>query len=201
MDEAYSERTNLAVKLLESLKSVYEQLKASSVQIETNSDHFYDQLKNDEAGEIKVHLEGFNANTAKIKQLTADYTTEINVWYEFIKDSNQLRKLSFPLQYFIKKRRLNSAIRQINHRISEATIENRFIREQLTAWENELEIKAVRLIKQDSDYTSYTALSAHKDKLIAELTYLLSTIPGICPVRIELQNIGRLLEGLKKTIS
>lgn len=191
-------RTSFAVNLLYDLKEIYSRLDEASRDIEKCSGSFYEKMFLAGKTEIRDELDKYNANIEKIKKLNQEITEAINAWYEFTKSGHELKKLFFPLRFFIRKMQLKKNIKKLNEGISGATIANRFVREYLINWEHELELEAVQEIKQGSEYTAYEDLVNKKDMLITELKYLLPTIPGICPAELDLRNIDSLIERLLK---
>ncbi|MCX7747234.1 MAG: hypothetical protein N2645_10140 [Clostridia bacterium] len=194
----YNERTSFAINLLCELKNIYVELEKYSADIETCSNSFYEKLFSERKADIAPDIEQYKNNMEKIKQLNNEVTSLINAWYDFTKDSNQIKKLIYPLYFYFKKRSLDKGVKNINTMIQNLTIENRFIKEKITVWEHELEIKAIQLIKEDKDYHHYENLLKKKDLILKELQYLLPSIPGICPLELESNSLDLLIEKLSK---
>lgn len=192
------DRITFVVELLMDLKNTCNQLVQASSGIEKCSDSFYEKLFHENRGKIQSELDKYSGNTAKAKQYKLEMTEKINSWYEFIKNEKEIKKITFPVKFYLKKRELQRFIKRMNEAISSMAIQNRFIKEKLTAWEHELELKSIQQIKQGEDYSIYEQLIRKKEHLISDLKYLLPTISGICPIEFGLSDIDGLVEALLK---
>ena len=157
-DANLQKRTELALSMLNSLKEVYSELKELSSCIESNSGEFYQNLFNSSKIEIQSDVEDYKANTERIRELNLNATEIINQWYDFIKDSNEIKKVSFPVKLYLKKKKVKDSITKINKEISNLLIENRFIREKIINWEQELSVKALQKIKTGDEFDRYDGL-------------------------------------------
>ncbi len=197
-NNSFNERAAFVVELLIGLKDTCSKLKETSSEIEKGTDLFYEELFKSNISSIKEYTDKYKANIEKIKKLRSQLTEEINEWYGFIKDTAQIKKLSFPLKFQIRKRMLKNSIKRVNDSIAKITIENRFIKENLTIWEHKLELDCIGKIKEGSDYSNYDLLLKKKAAIIDELKYILPTIPEICPLELDVEKIDSLIETLKK---
>ncbi|MFZ5988313.1 MAG: hypothetical protein ACOYWZ_14465 [Bacillota bacterium] len=197
-DSNVQKRTTFVLTLLNNLKEAYKELKELSTGIESDSDTFFERLFNSSKVEIQGDIEAYKANIEKMKQLNLSITERMNEWYDFIKDSNEIKKVTFPLKLYFKKRNFKKTILQMNREISEISIENRFIREKIINWEQELGVRALQEIKKGDEFSKYEELIRRKDNLISELKYLLATIPDIDPVEFDLDNIDKIIDKLLK---
>lgn len=195
-DNNLSRRMDLAVELISQLEDIYGGLVKASSDMEKHSGSFYKQLFDENKKDIRDQTDKFKENLEKIKQFNYEITEKINSWYDFVKSPEEIKRITFPLKLFFKKKNMRNSIEKINKAIANLTIENRFIKEQLVQWEHELELKAVQLIKQGDGYEKYQQQLIKKDEIQSELKYLLPTIPGICPVDLDLRDIGQLRKKL-----
>jgi hypothetical protein len=191
-------RASFAIELLEGLKTVYCKIKEISSEIQNSSGKFHEDSLRHNMSSIQEHIENYKSNIEKIKKLKWSITEEINAWYNFTKDAGEVKKLAFPIRFFIKKRRLKNFIKQINEQISGIAIDNRFIKENLTVWEHKLELESIEKIKSGNDYNNFEALLRKKSEIIEDLKYILPTIPGICPIELDPDKIDNLIEVIKK---
>ncbi|HQA56941.1 MAG TPA: hypothetical protein PK033_03585 [Acetivibrio sp.] len=197
-DSNLQRRTELALLMLNNLKEVYFELKKLSSSIESNSDEFYQKLFHSSKSEIEKDLEGYKANIERIRELNLNATEIINRWYDFIKDSNEIKKATFPIKLHFQKKKVKDSLTKINKEISDLSIENRFIREKIVNWEQELSVKALQEIKNGNEFDKYEELIRKKDYLVSELKYLLATIPGMNNLEFEMENIDEVIEKLIK---
>ena len=200
-EENVQRRLYLLIEMLSELKTIFNQLETVSKDIEKYSEESVQRLFRDNKPDIQGELDRYKLNMDKVQQLNCEITSKINSWYKFVKDECSVRKVTFPISFIAKKTGLNKSIKSINEAISSLAIENRFLRENITIWEHNLELKAVRQIRQGHDYEVYDELVNTKDRLIAELRYLIPTIPGLCPIEINILNIDSEIKRLSKLIS
>lgn len=194
-------RLSLIIDLLHELKQTHTKLQDYSSGIEDNSGTFFQKLYNQNEIEIQNEVNRYKTNIEKIKQLNCEITLMINKWYEFSKNPVEINSLLFPLKFYIKKKKLNDYIKKTNNEILNITVENRFIKEQLTNWEHELELKAVQEIKQGNTYEIYNQLVKKKVELISHLKYLMPTVPGICPAAFSITDIDSETSRLSNILS
>jgi len=197
MDKAkVSRRKELAVILLSELKDLYEQLAAVASDAGKNSAVYFEQAFKDEQEKLLSVMDNYQRNIDRIRAIYNEITESVNSWYEFIKDEKQTGKITFPIAFFYKKRSLNKKIIKLNEEISSITINNRFIKENLTMLEHQLKVKAVSLAKAGDNYLEYERILLNQKLITAELNYLLPTIPGVCPADISSAGIDKLLTEL-----
>jgi hypothetical protein len=99
------------------------------------------------------------------------------------------------------KKKLKNTITKLNEEISSLSIENRFIREKIINWEQELSVRALHQIREGEDFHNYEELIRKKDNIILELKYLLPTIPGIIPIEFDLNNIDKIIDKISKMVA
>lgn len=191
-------RTTFVISLLNNLKNIHEELKALSSDIENCSVSSYDSLFKESKIEVENDINNYKSNIQKMKQFNINVTTILNEWYSFIKDTNEIKKVLFPIKIFFKKRAFKKTIDKMNLQILDISVENRFIREKIINWEQDISVKALQEIKKGDEFHEYEELCKKKDQLISELTYLLSTIPDFEPIEFDLENIDKILEELSK---
>jgi len=191
-------RLSLLRELLLETKESDKQLEYSIIEIEKLSEEYYQKAFTECHEEIQEEIRKYIKNSSRINNINCEITTKVNLWYDFMKDSEEMSKLTFPVLYFFRKRKLHKSLKSLNDEISSITIDNRFIKEKLTLMEHQLEIKAIQKIKEDKNYSDYERLLQKKELLSAELTYLLATIPGMCPASIDNCGLNELYEKLLK---
>ncbi len=197
-DNNIQKRSTFVLSLLNELSSVYKELKALSSGIESNSDNFYEKIFNSSRIEIQGDIDSYKTNLQRMKEINMEITAKLNEWYDFIKDSNEIKKVSFPIKLYFMKKNLKSSITKMNAEISSLSIENRFIREKIINWEQELSVRALREIREGEEFHNYEELIRKKDTIISELKYLLATIPELAPVDFDLDNIDKMIDKLLK---
>ena len=193
-----NKRTSYVLNLLKELKTIYQDLKHLSSDIENYSDTFFESLFESSKGEIQSDIASYKSNIEKMKELNLNITTKINEWYDFIKDTNEIRKVSFPIKLYLKKKNFKKAITKMNSEISDLSIENRFIREKIINWEQELSVRALQEIKKGNEFHNYENLIKKKDYIINSLKYLLPTIPDIGSIEFDLENIDTFIDKISK---
>lgn len=189
-------RKELAVTLLSELKNVYGQLESGSSEVEKTSGDFYEEAFKEKQEELLSVMADYHKNVNRAREINNEITASINFWYEFIKDDNKTGKITFPISYFRRKRSLNKKITGLNEDVSSITINNRFIKENLTMLEHQLEMKAVSLAKSGGNYLEFEKTLLKQKSIVTELKYLLPTIPGLCPADISSTGIDKLLTAL-----
>ncbi len=200
-DSNIQRRSEFVLSLLNELSDIHKQLKSLSSGIEGNSDAFYEKIFNSSKFEIESDIESFKANLDKMKEINMNITAKLNEWYDFIKDSAEIKKVTFPFKMHFMKKSLKNTITKLNEEISSLSIENRFIREKIINWEQELSVRALHQIREGEEFHNYEELVRKKDNIILELKYLLPTIPGIIPIEFDLNNIDKIIDKLLKIVA
>lgn len=157
-DSNMQKRSAFVLSLLNELNDVYKELKKLSSGIESNSDNFYESIFNSSKVEIQGDIDSFKSNLEKMKEINMNITAKLNEWYDFIKDSSEIRKVTFPIKMYFMKKDLKNSITKMNAEISNLSIENRFIREKIINWEQELSVKALHEIRNGQEFNSYEDL-------------------------------------------
>ena len=197
-NEINERRMDIAITLLSQLKSVHRELSDISSDIEKYYGSFYEQYFQCHKKEIQIEIDKYNENIIKIKESNYTITEKINAWYDFIKDPVQMKKLSFPITFFRNAQKLKRDIKAINNEIYRLTIENRLIVEKLTNWEQQLEVEVIKEIKQGEDFVRYDELKKMKNLIIKELQYILPTVCARFPLELDVANVDKLMQKLKK---
>lgn len=197
-DGNVQKRATFVLSLLNDLNEIYKELKNLSTGIENNSDDFYERIYSSSKYEVEGDINSFRTNLEKMKEINMNITSKLNEWYDFIKDSKEIKKVTFPLKLHFMKKNLKSTITKMNEEISNLSIENRFIREKIINWEQELSVRALHEIRNGEDFHNYEELVRKKDAIISELKYLLSTLPGLTPVEFDLENIDKMIDKIAK---
>lgn len=195
-NRSLARRKELVIELLSQLQKVYAEIEMTSTEVQKNSGAFYEEAFCEMKEEFDSIMSQYHKNIDRIRDINHEITSSINSWYEFFKDEKMTGKLTFPIHYFFKKRSLTKKIAHLNEEISSLTINNRFIKENLTALEGQLEIKAVSLAKSGGNFLEFEKIIEKQKSVEAELKYLLPTISGTCPADISSNGIGRLISML-----
>lgn len=182
MNYANDRRINLLKELLHELKKTEKQLEGSIVEIGNLSEIYYQKALTEFYDEIQLEIDKYRDNIKRISEINNKTTENVNSWYGFAKNKDEMSGITFPIRYFLLKRKLRKSLRMMKNEVSSITIDNRFIKEKLALLEQQLEIKAIQKIKEDDSYMNYGILIQKKDLLISQLNYLIPTIPGLCPV-------------------
>jgi len=197
-DASIKSRTTFVISLLNNLKDIYEELKELSSDIENCSESFYENLFKSSRVEVENDIENYKNNIQKMEQLNINVTTKINEWYSFIKDTNEIRKVTFPIKLYFRKKAFKKTIDKMNSEILDLSVENRFIREKIINWEQELSVRALQEMKKGDEFSKYEELNRKKDHLVSELTYLLATIPDLESAEFDMNNIDTIIDKLLK---
>ncbi|TYQ12924.1 UNVERIFIED_CONTAM: hypothetical protein Cloal_3965 [Acetivibrio alkalicellulosi] len=190
-------RIEFTIVLLNNLKEIYAKLREISSNIENDSDKFYENFFNSSKYQVQEDIDNYLSNVEKIKDYNLLITEKINEWYDFIKDSNEIKKVFFPIKLHFKKKYIKNYISKAKQSISELSIENRFIREKIINWEQELSVKSLQQIREDNKYKTYEQLIMQKDHIVSELKYIIATLPDINVVKINADSIDTLIENFQ----
>lgn len=196
-DDSLQRRIDFLIHLLTELKIFYEQSISKFADIERSSGELYESFFNEFKGSIQHEVDQYEANIQKAAQLNYEIIEQINLWYDFSKDPEEMKQLFFPVKFYLNQRKLKKRIKQINKEISRITLENRFIKEKLTDWEGELENKVLQQIKQGDNYQKHMLFLEKKANLISDFEYLLSTLPVEYPINLNINEIDSFVENLK----
>lgn len=184
-----NKRKDLAAWMLSELNCIYANLEQTALEVEGSSDKYFDEAFREKEEELRSVLNTYHSNIGAIRELNNEITSLVNSWYDFLRDEKETGSLFFPFAFFAKKKMLINKIRAINARITEMTINNRFIKEKLTVLGHQLEIRALSLARSGERYLVYERLLADQNDIISDLKYLLPTIPGACPADISAAGI------------
>lgn len=191
-------RNELVIKLLTELKNTNQSLALLGNAVVEHSEDFYEKIFNEYKHEIQKDIEKYNNNIEAVSRLNNEVTTKINEWYNFIRNPENVKKITYPLRFTFKRNKLQGFIKHVNSEISKKTIENRFIKETLSIWEHQLESRAVQLIRQGEDFVQHTQLISKKDEILNNLKYLLPTIYESNNICLDMDNFENLIEELSK---
>lgn len=194
--EITERRKEFALALLQELDRLYLQLDKTASDAENTSGDFYEQAFHEREEELQSIIEKYHENIDRIREINKDITTSINSWYEFIKEEKNSALITFPVSFFIRKKRLYKKISLLNGEITEITIDNRFMKEKLAALGRQLEIRAESLARSGENYLEYEDLLTQQNAIVSDLKYLLPTIPGACPADISVSGIRKTMEAL-----
>ncbi|KJS82505.1 MAG: hypothetical protein JM58_14875 [Peptococcaceae bacterium BICA1-8] len=181
--------------LLIDLEDTYNELNKVSEDISGISSKHLEQYnfinkenRNSEVNKLRTNIE-------KIKEYNNHITDEINRWYIFTNDPQEIIKLTFPLKFYFRRLKLRKEIAVTNKQISKIFIENRLIKETLKKMERMIEANTLEQIKNSGMYKEYEALLQKKEERLSDLRYLLPTIPSL-PKELDLNNISNIYVNL-----
>lgn len=184
-----NKRLDLLKALLLNLEDTSLRLMELSSQLNDFATSYYEKKVSDGKSDIRELVSGFRANEQKIQELNSAATAGINSWYDFVKEQDEMKSFLFPVKFYLNARKLRKQIKNNNDRISSVQIENRFLKEQLTAWEQDLYENCHKEIKKTDFYLRFRKLVQQKEELITQIKYLIRTVPGLCPANIDISNI------------
>jgi hypothetical protein len=190
-------REEFAAKLLEELKSVYLKICREEKYLNENAAGIMESTFNENLPEIQADIDEFKSNNEHLGHTGSEVTKEINAWYGFTMNKDELGSILFPLKFTMRLRKARKNIMDLNNNAQSCTIRNRFIKEQIKTWATEVERKNMQKIKDSIEYQQYCSLVDKKDRIISELKYLLSTIPSVCPAFIEPGNFDEVIANLR----
>ncbi|MEL7563581.1 MAG: hypothetical protein AAGU27_01670 [Dehalobacterium sp.] len=196
-DDSLQGRIDFLIHLLTELKIFYEQSINKYVDIERSSGELYEKFFNEDKVSIQHEVDKYEANVQKAAQLNYEIMEQINRWYDFSKDPDEVKSLLFPIRFYINQRKLKKRIRQIYQEINHITLENRLTKEKLANWERELENKVLHQIKIGDNFERYMHLLDKKANLISDFEYLLSTLPVKHPINLNINDIDGFIENFK----
>jgi len=196
-DDPLQRRIDFSLNLLCALKNIQNQLAHELLEIEKTSGSVYEKIFDEDRGNIQDQVDKYKANIEKNVALNYEIMNQINLWYDFVKNPRKMKGLFFPVQFYFYQRKLKKRIRKINREIGSMTIENRFIMEKLTNWEQGLEQKALLQIKEGDYYQGYLRLETRKNELVSDLEYVLSTLPLPYPVQLDFKDIDGFMTQLR----
>ncbi len=189
-------RIQLAAGLLHELDEVYKKSEELMSRITNDSDKYLIDAYDEGAPEIKSKTGEYKQNVLRMKTLGNDVTRDINGWYEFSQDRTQMKSLVYPLKFSIRLNSLKRRIKKANDEMQRLTIRNRFLKEELIVWEQELERKTLKDMENSEEYIECKQCRKCMNDIIADLKFILPSIPGICPVSVEVGKAGLLAERL-----
>lgn len=196
MDNKEARRRELVCWLLKQLKDTCLQLHQVVNDMESSTDAFLEKAVSETRDEITELVTEYNGNIRQVELITQQMTERMNEWYAFAKDEKNLSRILFPLMFALEKRRVIGFLRDSRDQISDLAIRNRFVRDKLNAMEEKLRCKAVLGIENDERYEAFTELTCRKKELLEHLSYLMPTIPGLCPLEFGLEDIDSMVAKL-----
>lgn len=191
-------RMDFVVELLNNLKDINLQLSQVVNNMETGSASFFEQFLVENKIGVQDEIKKYKLNIERIKQLNTEIVVKINSWYDFLKQPCKIKKISFPITFYIRRKKLRKDLKEMNSQISSLIIDNRFIKEHLTAWEHEFMCNAIDSLKQGDNYKSYEDLSTKRKMILSEIKYLLESYPQILQIELDLSEINDFIEKISK---
>ncbi len=197
-----SQRLELVTDMLKFLFEIQEKLSELKGQIETTCRSIYMQTYDNKLCELDESRVRLETNLQKIQNLNNKAIHFINEWHQWSNNNANRCSIAFPVKYLLKKKKVEKSVSRINREIVQITIDNRLIQERLASWEIEVKRLAEIQINESDPFRMLNELLFEKKKVILDLEYLLSTMPEVCPIEIDLgcpENLNRLLSYLKET--
>lgn len=193
------ERFSLTQDLIASLISNLEDINSLKEKLYVLANELLTRVIEDNQKELSDTCSLFEENINRICSLNTEATKTINSWYEWKRDPKNTLNPLYPIIYNKKKKRISKKIASLNEEIVRKSIDNRLIKEKIASWEIKVKKLAQDKLKESSLYENYENLLLRKESLLNDLSYLLSTLPGICPVKINFESeesINQLLSKL-----
>lgn len=186
-------RKELVCCLLEQLKDTCLQIKELAAEMGGSADLFFERVFSESKDEILSLVEEYNGNIRQAEEITRQLTGRMNEWVSFATDEKNLAIILFPLRYALEKKEVKRFIGRSKEQISEMVIRNRFVREKLDAMEEKLRCRAVMKIESEEKFQCFNKLIGLKKEILEHLSYLMPTIPGLCPVEFSIEDIDHLI--------
>lgn len=190
-------RIELLIEILCQYKKLISDMKSISARIEKNSQECYKAYFTKNMPNIGESIAKYGANVDRAKMINDEITSAVGNWYDYIKNPDEVSKFTYPLRYHRRAKALKKKIKSLQEELSSLLIENRFISEQVTIWQQSLETEVVMDTRKSQAYMDYNKTSADLEALVSEIKYLIPTIPGLCPSCISIDEIDTLIEKLR----
>lgn len=190
-------RIELLIEMLYQYKKLVSEMKSISAGIEKNSQECYKAYFTKNMSNIRDSIAKYGANVDRAKIINDEITAAVGNWYDYIKNPDEVSKFTYPLRYHRHANALKKKIKALQEELSSILIENRFISEQVTIWQQSLETEVVMDTRKSEAYLEYNKISADLEALVSEMKYLIPTIPGLCPSFISIDEIDTLIEKLR----
>lgn len=190
-------RIELLIEILYQYKKQVSDMESISSRIEKNSKECYKAYFTRNMPNIRDSITKYGANVEHAQMINNEITSAVGTWYDFIKNPDEVSRFTYPLRYHKRAKALKKKIKGLQEELSSLLIENRFISEQVTIWQQSLETEVVTDTRKSEAYMSYNKTSAEAEALVSEMKYLIPTIPGLCPSYISVNEIDTLIEKLR----
>ncbi len=188
-----AKRKELIGYLLKQLKDTCLQLKELANEMGGAADMFLERAFLESNDEIMSLVDEYNGNIRQVEEITQQMTGRMNEWFSFATDEKNQSRLLFPLRYSLEKKEVRNFISRSRDQISEKVIRNRFVKEKLDGMEEKLRCKAVLKIETEEQYQSFNDLTKLKKEILEHLSYLMPTVPEVCPVEFSIEDIDHLI--------
>lgn len=190
-------RIELLIEILYQYKKQVSDMESISSRIEKNSQECYKAYFTRNMPNIRDSITKYGANVERAQMINNEITSAVGTWYDFIKNPDEVSRFTYPLRYHKRAKALKKKIKGLQEELSSLLIENRFISEQVTIWQQSLETEVVTDTRKSEAYMGYNKTSAEAEALVSEMKYLIPTIPGLCPSYISVNEIDTLIEKLR----
>lgn len=189
----FTRRKELVCSLLKQLKDTCLQLKDLAEEMGGSADLYLQKVFSENNDEIMALVEEYNGNIRQAEEISQQMTCRMNDWFAFTTDEKNLSGFLFPLRYYFEKKEVKSFINRSRDQISEKVIRNRFVREKLDGMEEKLRSRAVMKIESEEKFIAFNELSGLKKEILGHLSYLMPTIPDLCPLEFTIDDIDHLI--------
>lgn len=194
LEENIQRRLILIDELAKNIIEINKILISHISDIENLSHDLFIKLLHENNNAVQADSDTFKLNLNRIRQMNSQSTSEINEFFNFIKDGNEMNKITYPFKFLIKKRNLLIHIKKLNENIASFTMENRFIKEQLSIKKNEYEKGIIKQVNESNKFAAYQQILNKKKRLISDLEYLLATVKHLFPEQIALLDIDNFVK-------
>lgn len=186
-----SRRIALAVNMLETLLSTQNTFDSIKVQIESACKNIASKVHDRNMPELLKYKSEFEGNARHIEKLNAEAVKTMNSWHEWSNDLKNTCSVLFPAKYYFKKKKIKKFLAHLNRKIFRAAIDNRLIREKMTAWGVDVRRQTESEIKESGLYKNLLELQNEQKLLIEDLAYLLSTLQEFRSTVIDLKDFSQ----------
>lgn len=190
-------RIELLIEMLYQYKKLVSEMQNISTTIEKNSKECYASFFGKNMTNIQDSIIKHGNNIDRAKAINDGITAAVGNWYDFVKNPAEVSRLTYPLRFYRRSKALRKKIKALQEELSSILIENRFIAEQVTIWQQSLETEVIMETRKSETYATYNKTSAGMEALVSEMKYLIPTIPGLCPSCVSVTEIDTLIEKLR----
>ncbi len=193
-------RVEFCICMLEEINQLTAEMEMYKDSILETSIHTFKEIQNSYQQTVEELLRKLSDNVAQICKSKNTATLLLNEWYDFSQNPSELRKITYPIKFMIRKRLLKQHMMQLNLEIDKLLITNRMLKEKVLSSEQEQKNKSTEVTKNDKMHQAYLQHVIKRKELLMDLSYLLTTLPEVCPVEIEVDKTVVLIKKLEGLI-